>query len=428
MTAALMLALMVVLLLAGLPVGFAMGAASAAYLLAADIDLGMLTQRSTASVNSFLILAIPFFFLAGELMNACRLTERIMLFSRALVGHLPGGLAQINAFSSVIFAGMSGSATADVAASGAILIPAMKKEGYPAGFSAACTVASAVVGPIIPPSSAMVIYGALADVSVGRLLLAGVFPGFLIIAVQMAWIHFVAVREAYPKYPRATLPELVQATWAGGPALLLPLIIVGGMLSGAFTPTEAAAVAALYGLVLGTLAYRNVSMLEAWNIFVDVGLSSARILFIVAIASAFSWIMLREQVPQEIAAHLGEVTDSPALILLIMIAFLLVVGLFMVASSAEIVLTPILVPVVVSFGIDPVHFGVLFIFLLIIGGATPPVGVLMYIAQEQAGISFSEMCRAMLPWYVPLGIAVLLIAYIPQLTLILPDLVFGPGR
>jgi tripartite ATP-independent transporter DctM subunit len=425
-TAGLMLLLMVGLLLTGLPVGFAMGAASAAYLLAADIDLGMLTQRSTASVNSFLILAIPFFYLAGELMNACRLTDRIMTLSRALVGHLPGGLAQINAFSSVIFAGMSGSATADVAASGSILIPAMVKEGYPAGFSAACTVASAVVGPIIPPSTAMVIYGALADVSIGRMLMAGILPGILIIAVQMAWIHHVARRENYPKYPRATLPEFMRSIGVGAPALLLPVIIVGGMLTGAFTPTEAAAVAVIYGLVLGVAVYRNVSLRQAWRIFIEVGLSSARILLIIAVASAFSWIMVREKVPQDIAAALGSITTSPTVVLLIMIGFLVVVGLFMVASSAEIVLTPILVPVVMSFGIDPVHFGVLFIFILVIGGATPPVGVLMYIAQDIAGLTFAEMCRAMLPWYIPLGIAVLLIAFVPQLTLFVPDLVFGP--
>ncbi|MCC7426911.1 MAG: TRAP transporter large permease [Alphaproteobacteria bacterium] len=427
MIAILMLVLMVVLLLTGLPVGFAMGATSTAYLLIADIDLGMLTQRATASVNSFLILAIPFFYLAGELMNACKLTDRIMDMTRVLVGHLPGGLAQINVFSSMIFAGMSGSATADVAASGSILIPAMKKEGYPAGFAASCTVASAIVGPIIPPSTAMVIYAALADVSAGRMLLAGIVPGATIIAVQMVFCHVIAKRKGYPRYPRATMAEMAHGLGRGTPALLLPVIIVGGMLTGAFTPTEAAAVAVLYGLVLGVIVYRNVSLREAWSLSVSVGLSSSRILFIVAIASAFSWIMLREQVPQVIATALGALTANRHVVMAIMIVFLLVVGLFMVASSAEIVLTPILVPVVGSFGIDPVHFGVLMVFVLIVGGGTPPVGVLMYIAQDIAGISFAEMCRAMMPWYIPIGIAILLIAYIPELSLWIPDMVFGPA-
>lgn len=427
MTVAAMLGLMVLLLLLGMPVAFAMGAVSTLYLFVADIDLGMLTQRSTASVNAFLILAIPFFYLAGELMNACKLTDRIIALTRAFVGHLPGGLAQINVASSVLFAGMSGSATADVAATGSILIPAMKREGYPAGFAAACTVASAIVGPIIPPSTAMVIYAALADVSAGRMLLAGILPGLVIIAVQMVFCHVIAKRENYPRYPRATLPEMVTATRRGTPALLLPVIIIGGMLTGAFTPTEAAAVAVGYGLVLGLVVYRNVTLGETWSLCVSVGLSSARILLIVALASAFSWIMLREQVPQVIAAGLASISDDPAVIMAIMVVFLLLVGLFMVASSAEIVLAPILAPVVSSFGIDPVHFGVLMVFVLIVGGGTPPVGVLMYIAQDIAGIGFGEMVRAMLPWYIPLAVAVVLIAYVPWLSLWIPNMVFGAG-
>ncbi len=427
MTVALMLGLMVLLLLAGMPVAFAMGAVSTLYLFVADIDIGMLTQRSTASVNAFLILAIPFFYLAGELMNACKLTDRIIAMTRAFVGHLPGGLAQINVASSVIFAGMSGSATADVAATGSILIPAMKREGYPAGFAAACTVASAIVGPIIPPSTAMVIYAALADVSAGRMLLAGILPGFVIIAVQMVFCHVIAKRRNYPRYPRATLPEMVRATGRGTPALLLPVIIVGGMLTGAFTPTEAAAVAVAYGLVLGLVVYRNVTAREAWSLCISVGLSSARILLIVALASAFSWIMLREQVPQVIAAGLSGISEDPAVIMAIMIVFLLLVGLFMVASSAEIVLAPILAPVMASFGIDPVHFGVLMVFVLIVGGGTPPVGVLMFIAQDIAGIGFAEMVRAMAPWYIPLGVAIVLIAYVPSLSLWIPNMVFGAG-
>ena len=428
MIAAMMLGLLVVLLLLGLPVVFAMGAVSGIYLLLADIDLGMLAQRSTASIDSFLVLAIPFFYLAGELLNACRLTDRIISMARALVGHLPGGLAQVNTFSAMVFAGMSGSATADTAALGAVLIPAMKKEGYPAGFAAAVTVAGAMVGPIIPPSGAMVIYAALADVSAGRMLLAGILPGLTIVAVQMVFNHFMAKRHDFPRHAKASWSERLAAIRHGSPALMLPIIIVGGILTGIFTPTEAAAVAVAYGLVLGTVIYRNVSAIEAWRAFADVGLAAARILIIVAIASAFSWIMVREQVPQVIAGTLGSITSSQTIIMLLMIGFLIVVGLFMVASSAEIVLTPILVPVAVAFGIDPIHFGVLFVYILNIGGGTPPVGVLLYIAQDIARIDFSTMCRAMLPYYIPMGIAVLLIAFIPSISLTIPDLVFGPGR
>jgi len=420
------LALLVLLLLTGLPLVFAMGVSSVAYLFFSDISLSMLTQRMTTAVDSFLILAIPFFYLAGELMNACKLTDKIVTMSTALVGHIHGGLAQVNIFASMIFAGMSGSATADTAALGSVLIPAMKKEKYDADFSAAVTVASAMVGPIIPPSVGMVIYGALADVSIGRLLLAGILPGITIIAVQMVFTWFLARRRGYPRDPRASLGQVARATWHGSPAVFMPMIIVGGILSGVFTPTEAAAAAVLYGLVLGVGVYRNVSAGELWATIQKVAWGSVRVLVIIAVASAFSWIMVREQVPQQIATFLASFTDNPHAVLAVMIVLLLCVGLFMIASSAEIVLTPILVPVVVSFGIDPVHFGVLMIFVLIIGGGTPPVGVLLYIAQDIAGISFSQMVRAMLPYYVPLIAAVVIIAAFPQLSLWIPNLVFGP--
>ncbi len=421
-----MLLLLIALLILGLPLFFAMGATCVAYMLFADVSLALMTQRMTSAVNGFLILAIPFFYLAGELMNLCRLTDRIVSMSKALVGHVHGGLAQVNIFASMIFAGMSGSATADTAALGSVLIPAMKKEGYPGAFSAAVTVASAMVGPIIPPSIAMVIYGALADVSIGRLLLAGILPGATIIVVQMIFTWALARRRGYPRYPRASGAQMARATWRGLPAVLFPVIIVGGILSGQFTPTEAAAMAVLYGLCLGILVYRNVSMAELWATTLRVAWGSTRILIIVATASAFSWIMVRERVPQEIAEFLGSFTQEPLVILLVMIVFLTLVGLFMVASSAEIVLTPILVPVVTAFGIDPVHFGVLMIFVLIIGGGTPPVGVLLYVAQDIAEVPFSEMVRAMLPYYVPLFAAVVLIALFPELSLFIPDLVFGP--
>lgn len=427
MLTVLVLAILVALLLFGMPLVFAMGISSLCYLVFADVSIAMMTQRMTTAVNSFLILAIPFFYLAGELMNACRLTEKIVEMARAFVGHIHGGLAQVNIFASMIFAGMSGSATADTAALGSVMIPAMKKEGYPADFSAAVTVASAMVGPIIPPSIGMVIYGALADVSIGRLLLAGIAPGVTIIIVQMIFTWFLARKRGYPRYPRATVPEMARATWKGSPALFFPMIIVGGILSGVFTPTEAAAVAVLYGLILGVFVYRNVGYREFWATLQKVSWGSIRVLIIIAVASTFSWIMVREQVPQEIAGYLGGITESPAIVLTVMIILLLLIGLFMIASSAEIVLTPILVPVIMSFGIDPVHFGVLMIFCLIIGGGTPPVGVLLFIAQDIAEIPFSRMVRAMLPYYIPLFAAVVIIAAFPQLSLWIPNMVFGEG-
>ena len=418
---------LILLMVIGLPLIFAMGIASVLYLWVADISLSVMAQRMTSAVDSFVILAIPLFFLAGELLNACKLTERIVAMSRALVGHIHGGLAQVNILASMIFAGMSGSATADTAALGSVLIPSMKKEGYPAPFSAAVTVSSAMIGPIIPPSIGMVIYGAVADVSIGRLLLAGIVPGVTIGLILMGYTYFYARRQGFPRYPRATRRQVLRAGYRGGAATLMPVIIVFGIVSGAFTPTEAAGAAVLYAFLLGTLVYRNISLGEFWSVFVHVSLASARILAFITVAATFSWIMVREQVPQLIATSLATLTDNPILILILIVIFLLAVGLFLVASSAEIVLAPILVPVVIQFGIDPVHFGVLMVFTLIVGGGTPPVGVLLYIAQDIAKIPFSALVRAMMPFYVPLFVAMAVIMLFPELSLWIPDMVFGPA-
>ena len=421
------LLLMLILLCMGMPLVFAMGASSMVYMFFGDINFALMAQRMTTAVNSFVILAIPFFYFAGELMNACKLTDRIVVMSKSLVGHIHGGLAQVNIVASMIFAGLSGSATADTAALGSVLIPAMKKEGYPAAFSAAVTVASATVGPIIPPSIAMIIYGALADVSIGRLLLAGILPGVTIIITQMIFTWFLARKRGYPRYPRATTKEVAVAVYKGSPALMFPVIIVAGIMSGVFTPTEAAAVAVIYGLFLGMVAYRNVGLKEFWSTMLSVVSGSVRILIIIAAASCFSWIMLREQVPQAIASVLFAVTDNPLIVLFLLSGFLLLVGLFMVASSAEVVLAPLLVPVVIEFGIDPVHFGVLMVFVLIVGGGTPPVGVLLFIAQDIAEVPFGDVVKAMIPYYIPLAIAIVLIILFPQISLWIPNMVFGTG-
>lgn len=419
------LAIMIFLLCLGMPVAFAMGVASAVYLILADIPMAMMVQRATHAVDSFIIMAIPFFYLAGELMNACKLTDRILHLARVCVGHISGGLVQVNIFASMIFAGMSGSATADTAALGSILIPSMKKEGYSGEFAAAITVASAMVGPIIPPSIALVIYGSLADVSIGRLLLAGVIPGITIIAIQMVFCYIIAKRNNFPKYERATLPEFGSALKRGTPAILFPLIIVGGISFGIFTPTEAASVAILYALFLAFVVYRNMTTGKLWETTLSVSWGSIRVLLVIAFASTFSWIMLREQVPQTLAFAIATISSEKLIVLAIMVVFLLLVGLFMLASSAEIVLTPILVPVALQFGIDPVHFGILMVFCLIIGGGTPPVGVLLFVAQDIAQVPFNRMVKAMAPFYIPLFIAIVIIAVFPQISLFLPNLAYG---
>jgi tripartite ATP-independent transporter DctM subunit len=418
------LVLLVTLMLIGMPIAFAMGAATVAYLWIADISLSILPQRMTNAVNSFLILAIPLFYLAGELMNACRLTDRIVALAKALVGHFHGGLAQVTIVSGMIFAGISGSATAETAALGSVLIPAMKKEGYDPAFAAAVTVCSAMIGPIIPPSIALVIYGAIANVSIGKLLLGGIVPGIVIGLTEMVFVYVVARHHRYPRFRRAGAGEIALATWRGMAAVLFPVIIAGGILSGIFTPTEAAGVSVLYALGLGFFVYRSLSIREAWQTFQKVSFAAGRVLIIIAVAAAFSWVVGREQVPQAIVGYMVGFTDNANVVLAIIIVLLLIVGLFMIESAALIVLTPILVPVVVQFGIDPVHFGVLMVFVLIIGGGTPPVGVLLFVAQDIAQISFARLIRAIVPFYIPLVAATLLIAYIPWLTLYVPNLIF----
>lgn len=418
------LVLLVSLMLIGMPIVFAMGTTTLAYLWIADISLSILPQRMTNAVNSFLILAIPLFYLAGELMNACRLTDRIVALAKALVGHFHGGLAQVTILSGMIFAGISGSATAETAALGSVLIPAMKKEGYDPAFAAAVTVCSAMIGPIIPPSIALVIYGAIANVSIGKLLLAGIIPGIVIGLAEMVFVYAVARRHGYPRFKRARMGEIAVATWRGMAAVLFPVIIAGGILSGIFTPTEAAGVSVLYALGLGFFVYRSLSIREAWQTFQRVSFASGRVLIIIAVAAAFSWVVGREQVPQAIVGYMVGFTDNANVVLAIIIVLLLIVGLFMIESAALIVLTPILVPVVVQFGIDPVHFGVLMVLVLIIGGGTPPVGVLLFVAQDIAQISFARLIRAIFPFYIPLVAATVLIAYVPWLTLYVPNLIF----
>ena len=424
MLISIVLVLLVSLMLIGMPIVFAMGTATLAYLWIADISLSILPQRMTNAVNSFLILAIPLFYLAGELMNACRLTDRIVALAKSLVGHFHGGLAQVTIVSGMIFAGISGSATAETAALGSVLIPAMKKEGYDPAFAAAVTVCSAMIGPIIPPSIALVIYGAIANVSIGKLLLGGIVPGIVIGLTEMVFVYVVARRRGYPRFKRAGVRQIALATWQGMAAVLFPVIIAGGILSGVFTPTEAAGVSVLYALGLGFLVYRSLSIREAWQTFQRVSFAAGRVLIIIAVAAAFSWVVGREQVPQAIVGTMVGFTDNANVVLAIIIVLLLIVGLFMIESAALIVLTPILVPVVVQFGIDPVHFGVLMVFVLIIGGGTPPVGVLLFVAQDIAKISFARLIRAIFPFYIPLIAATLLIAYIPWLTLYVPNLVF----
>lgn len=416
---------LIALMLLGVPVAYALGIASAGYMLVEGTSLAMVAQRMVNGANSFTMLAIPFFFMAGELMNISGVTEKIIIMAKALVGHMKGGLAQVNIVASVFFAGVSGSATADTAALGSSLIPAMVKEGYDLDFSAAITVASSCVGPIIPPSITLVLYGILTGTDVGRLLIAGILPGIVIAGTQMIYTHFYSVKMDYPSYPKATPREALKALTSGFSALMMPVIIIGGTMTGIFTPTESAAIAVLYGIIIGFFVYRNITFREFYDSLKKVGVNSMNNMLILASASCFSWVLTMTKAPDMLVEVMLSITDNKTAMIFLILALLIFVGFFMQASQALVVLAPILLPVARAIGIDPVHFGLIMVVTLTFGGCTPPVGSMLFVVNSITKMGFARLTKAMLPLYIPLIAAILLITFIPQLSLFLPNLMMG---
>ena len=416
---------LITLMLLGVPVAYALGIASAGYMLIEGTSLAMVAQRMVSGANSFTMLAIPFFFMAGELMNISGVTDKIITMAKALVGHLKGGLAQVNIVASVFFAGVSGSATADTAALGSSLIPSMVKEGYDLDFSAAITVASSCVGPIIPPSITLVLYGILTGTDVGSLLIAGIVPGIVVAGTQMIYTHFHAVKMDYPSYPKASAREMGKALTSGFSALMMPIIIIGGTMSGVFTPTESAAIAVLYGIIIGFFVYRNISVKEFYASLKKVGVNSMNNMLILAYASCFSWVLTMTKAPDMLVELMLGITDNRIVMTFLILLLLVFVGFFMQASQALVVLAPILLPVAKAIGIDPIHFGLIMVVTLTFGGCTPPVGSMLFVVNSITKMGFARLTKAMLPLYIPLVGAILLITFIPQLSLFLPALVLG---
>lgn len=416
--------LMIALIIVGMPVAFALLISSLVYLLAEGVNLSMLAQSLVRGVDSFTLLAVPFFLLVGELMNSGGITNRIIDMARVLVGHFKGGLAQVNNVASLLFSGISGSATADTVSLGSVLIPAMEKEGYDKKFAAAITAASSIVGPIIPPSVTLILFGVVTAQPIGPLLIAGLIPGVLITASLMVYTYFISKKRDYPSYPRATFRQARKTFSSGIPALLLPVIIVVGTVSGVFTPTESAAIAALYGIIVTFFYYKNVNVRSFASILMKTSYESAKILFIIAAATIFAWVVTKSRVSDILGDFLFSFTTNQTVIMTIIVIFLFIIGLFMLPSEAIVVFAPILTPIVMDAGIDPIHFGVLMVLTLTIGGATPPVGMMLYIVADIAKLSFTKLVREMLPLYVPLIVTVLLTAYIPYLSLVFVKMFF----
>jgi tripartite ATP-independent transporter DctM subunit len=414
-----------VALFAGPAIYAAMGLAGFAFLFAAGIPGNIIPQKVAMAANSFPLLAAPLFILMGNVMNSAGITYRIFDFATALVGWMRGGLCQANILGSVIFAGMSGSAVADAAGLGSVEIAAMRKEGYDAETAGAITAASATIGPIIPPSLPMIVYGVAAETSIGALFLAGIVPGLLMAAALMLMVRELAKRRNLPRHPfpgaAIVWRTFKRAFWA----LMAPVVLFGGLFSGVFTPTEAAAVAVVYALVLGLLVYRDFDLRDLPRIVLDTVETTGVVMALVMTAALLGYCISVSRLPQEFGAALTALTANPLVYLLIVNALLLVVGCFMEALSAMLVLIPILVPTAIALGIDPVQFGLVFVLNLMIGTITPPVGVVLYVTAKVADVPFDRMARAVLPYLVPLCAVLALVTLWPPLTTFVPKLLLG---
>lgn len=424
---AFMLILWMVLLALGMSVALTLGVSSLAQLWMEGTPLAVIAQRMTKSISdSFPLLAVPFFIFAGNLMNTGGITERIFGFARVLVGHFRGGLGHVNVVASVVFSGMSGSALADAGGLGNMEIRAMRKAGYDAGFAGAVTVASCIIGPMIPPSIPMVLYGVLADVSIGRLFLGGVVPGLLTAGALMVMIACFAKKRGYPRDPVPSMGDVGTAFLRAVLPMATPGIIIAGIAFGFFSPTEAAVVASLYALLLAFGVYREMTLRDLKQVILDTIRMSAMVCLIVATASVFAWILAANQAPMRLAGWLLTVTENPLALLIIINIAVLIAGFFIEGLAIMILIVPVLAPTLMSAGIDPVHFGVVFIFNLMIGLMTPPMGVGLFVVSGVSGIRLETLIRATIPFLIPLVVVLILLILVPGIVTWLPNLLLGP--
>lgn len=409
-----------------LPIALSLGLSAVVALKAqGDVPLLGAVQLMFTATDSFPLMAVPFFMLAGGLMNCGGISERLVRFALSLVGFIRGGLAMVAVLASMFFAGVSGSAAADTAAVGTVLIPSMRKKGYHIEFAAALQAAAGSIGVIIPPSIPMVLVGVIGGISIGGLFLGGFIPGVIIGLTLMAIAYLYAKKRGYPQERRATLLEALRAFKEAILALLMPLIIVGGILGGFFTPTESAAVAVIYALIVGLFVYRELKWSDLPRILVDAAVSTAVVMFVIACASIFGWVLARERIPQEIAAYILNFSRDPRVIFLLINILLLIVGCFLETAAALIILIPVLLPVISQVGIDPLHFGVVAVVNLAIGMLTPPVGICLYVSSGIAGIPMERISRAIVPFVAVMVVDLFLITYFPSLVMVLPRLFMG---
>jgi len=418
----------IALMLCRVPVTMAIGIAVLLSLIVAGFtsEIYILPLMVVEGVENPSLIAVPFFIMAGNLMNAVGMTDKIFNFAMTLVGHFRAGLAQVNVLASMIFAGVSGAAVADIAGLGMVEIRAMRERGYPADYAAALTVCSAVIGPIIPPSISLVIYAFLSNTSVARLFLGGIVPGLVIGASLMIFNRVIAQKRGFPREPRASFAQVRHATIDGIAALVAPAIILSSIVTGFTTATEAGVLACAYSIVLG-LIYRTFSWAKMWKALTDTMIITSIIMIIIGYSQVMGWLLAIEQIPQALASMVLLTTDSKYVFLALMIIFLLLIGTVVEGIPAKLILVPMFLPLIDQFGVDRIHFGLVITFALLIGMATPPMGIGLYIVTQVGGVSFEKVTMAVIPFYIPLIIVLLLITYVPELTLWLPNLILGPN-
>ncbi len=413
------------LLALGVPIGITLGVSGLAglFLMGSGISLFSIAPLQYFSgLDMFTLMAMPFFILAGEIMNKGGITTRLVKFANILTGNLRGGLAHANIIASIFFAGLTGAAVSDTAAIGTMLIPAMEEDGYDTDFAAAVTAASSIIGPTIPPSNMMVIYGSLMNVSIAGLFAAGFLPGLVLAGLLMLMSGFISYRRNYPRGKKTTILEKIVGLKDAVIPLLMPVIILGGILSGVFTPTEAAAVAVLYAVVIGFFVLKTLKIGDLMPMLVKTARITGVVFLIIGAASILSWVLAINQIPEAIAQFLLATTKEPKLILLLILLLMLVVGMFMDIAAALIILGPILHPIALSIGMDPIHFGVVMVLSLNIALMTPPVGACLFVACSISKLSLAQLSKAIWPFIIVEVVALFLVAYIPEISLFLPRL------
>lgn len=410
-----------IFLVIGIPISISIGASAILGCLYLDYPLMIIGQKMTTGVDSFLLIAVPLFILAGNLMNAGKITEKIFDTAKELVGWIPGGLAHANVVASIIFAGMSGSAVADAGGLGTIEMEAMTKNGYDEDFAASVTAASSVIGPIFPPSIPLIIYGSIASVSVGELFLGGVIPGLLMGLALMILIAIFAVRRNYERHP-FNLKQLIRQLSTSILSLITPLIILSGFMTGWFTPTEASSIAVAYSLIIAVFVYRTVNWETFKKCLLESAVTSANTLFIIGTSTLFSYVMVREGVSTQIAEFILSISTSQIVILLVINIILLILGMVMEPGAIMTLMLPVLLPIVKGLDINLVHFGVVMVLNLMIGQVTPPFGVCLFTISDVGNVKLERLSKTILPFIIPLVIVLMICTFLPDVVLWLPNL------